>query len=332
MYVLGIGLAFLPISIMIVFFLYRSFMIGEYKFCGQDSCTADPACTVDNYGGTNANGAVCQVETSVVGNAFAFYIFAMNMWATITLQYVELAMIAGVVGTYYFHEKDESLTKGAVKASFKRATTTSLGSLIYGAFILTTIRIVRMIIDNARAQAAGDGSSPAAQILLSILSCIISFIEGLIEFLTRYTVINVALTGADFCNAGRQTFEMLKRNLVSTVVVDSITGFVLGVGSFVFSLMVAGIMYLIASAALEDPVIKGLFVFIAWLFAFMAITFFSDVVQQAMNAVFVCWTIDKDNNLNTRPEIHEAYDGFAVMSEEEARKKNPQWFRNNPAQ
>lgn len=57
-------------------------------------------------------------------------------------------------------------------------------------------------------------------------TCIVCIAEALlagIEFVTKFTVIAVAVTGDGFCAAAQRTFGLLRRNLLSSVTVDSVS-------------------------------------------------------------------------------------------------------------
>jgi hypothetical protein len=59
-----------------------------------------------------------------------------------------------------------------------------------------------------------------------VASCIVCCFEAIlsgIEFVTKFTIITVAITGDSFCTAAQQTFGLLRRNLLSSVTVDSVS-------------------------------------------------------------------------------------------------------------
>jgi hypothetical protein len=59
-----------------------------------------------------------------------------------------------------------------------------------------------------------------------VASCIVCCFEAIlsgIEFVTKFTIITVAITGDSFCTAAQRTFGLLRRNLLSSVTVDSVS-------------------------------------------------------------------------------------------------------------
>lgn len=90
--------------------------------------------------------------------------------------------------------------------SFKHAMTTSFGSICEAGAILTIVNIIRQMAQKKE----GDKDNILTCLLRMVLNCILS----IIEFLTRFATIRIAITGEAFWEGGREATGLLKRNLL----------------------------------------------------------------------------------------------------------------------
>lgn len=311
-YSLGIVFAYLPFAFLSGWFTYRVVLAGELReIPGVDDDHPDYKW-------------VEHPLTRPLSAVIAFHLY----WTSSFVTYVQTATIAGVVGTHYFHGNDASAMENVTRKSLARALTTSLGSLFYGALISAVVQMIRNAMNQ---QKRGRRSNMATLILVIMIKCVLSCILAWIEFFTKYTAIHVALSGQNFCDSAKSTFEMLKRNLVSTVVVDRIVGMVLGGGAFIMAVAVAIFLGTTSSSLMSETddvvaiVITVVVASVGFLLSIITLSFIIRVIETAANTVFVCYTIDKDNAIQTNPHIHNTYDGFAQIDEDKAAKLYPSY-------
>lgn len=64
--------------------------------------------------------------------------------------------------------------------------------------------------------------------ILNIARCCLNYVEEIVSFFTRFTTSFAAITGESFFKSAKLTYNLLKRNFLSTVVVDLYANYVLG--------------------------------------------------------------------------------------------------------
>lgn len=76
--------------------------------------------------------------------------------------------------------------------------------------------MVRAAVDTARQE-------NAPGIVNIILGCCVNAFLAIIDFLNKFTINFAAITGEAYCTSARMTYELLKRNLLSAVFVETIS-------------------------------------------------------------------------------------------------------------
>ena len=76
--------------------------------------------------------------------------------------------------------------------------------------------MVRAIVDSAR-QENGPG------IVNLVLRCCVNALMAAVDFLNKFTINFAAITGEAYCSSAKMTYELLRRNLLSAVFVETIS-------------------------------------------------------------------------------------------------------------
>lgn len=90
------------------------------------------------------------------------------------------------------------------------------------------MRVVRAAVDSARQE-----DTPGFFIL--ILRCCVNALMTAIDFLNKFTINFAAITGEAYCSSAKMTYELLKRNLLSAVFVETVSTRLLAGIAFVLS-------------------------------------------------------------------------------------------------
>lgn len=98
--------------------------------------------------------------------------------------------------------------------------------------LIGVVRIVRTIVDGARQE-------DRTGVLNLVLRCCVNALLSAIDFLNKFTIIFAAITGEGYCSSARMTYELLKRNLLSAVFVETISTRLLAGIIFVLSAIYA---------------------------------------------------------------------------------------------
>ncbi|KAL6473428.1 hypothetical protein MHYP_G00169890 [Metynnis hypsauchen] len=146
--------------------------------------------------------------------------------------------LAGAFASYYwaFH-KPADIPACPLVSSFMRALRYHVGSLAFGALILTIVQLIRIILEyiDHKCRAA---QNPCARFLLCCLKCCFWCLEKFIKFLNRNAYIMIAIYGKNFCVSAKNAFLLLMRNILRVVVLDKVTDLLLFFGKL---LVVGGI-------------------------------------------------------------------------------------------
>lgn len=82
--------------------------------------------------------------------------------------------------------------------------------------LLCIVRMVRALVDSTRQE-------DATEMVNSILRCCVNTLLSSFDFLNKFTINFTAITGEAYCTSAKMAHELLKRNLLSTVFVETIS-------------------------------------------------------------------------------------------------------------
>ncbi|XP_049891179.1 choline transporter-like protein 4 [Epinephelus moara] len=146
--------------------------------------------------------------------------------------------LAGAFASYYWaFTKPDDIPMFPLSTSFIRALRYHVGSLAFGALILTLVQLVRIILEyiDHKTRAA---QNACARFILCCMKCCLWCLEKFIKFLNRNAYIMIAIYGKNFCVSAKNAFMLLMRNVVRVVVLDKVTDLLLFFGKL---LVVAGV-------------------------------------------------------------------------------------------
>ncbi|KAJ3395887.1 putative choline transporter, neither null mutation nor overexpression affects choline transport [Lobulomyces angularis] len=131
--------------------------------------------------------------------------------------------------------------------------------------------------------------------------CILSWIEGLVQYFNHYAFTQVAIYGKDYCSAAKATWALIQTKGVDAIVNDNLIGAVLTMGGLFIGLLCGGLSYVfyIFSEMPKDhfayPLTMFLFCFII---AFTEFLILSEVINSGVSATFVCLSEDANIEWN----------------------------------
>ncbi|KAK7124214.1 hypothetical protein R3I94_018546 [Phoxinus phoxinus] len=267
------------------------FNISQYPGC------ASARCVFINY---NSEGLVQKsIFNLQIYNVVAF------LWCVNFVIALGQCTLAGAFASYYWaFRKPADIPTFPLSQSFIRALRYHVGSLAFGALILTLVQLVRIILEylDHKFKAA---QNPCARFLMCCLKCCFWCLEKFIKFINRNAYIMIAVYGKNFCVSAKNAFSLLMRNIIRVVVLDKVTDLLLffgkllvvgGVGVLAFFFFSGGIPNsgtTFQTAALNYywmPIITV--VFGAYLIAH---GFFS-VYNMGVDTLFLCFLEDLERN------------------------------------
>lgn len=92
----------------------------------------------------------------------------------------------------------------------------SFGTVCLSGMLICVVRLVRAAVDSAR-------QGEAQGMVNIVLRGVVNIFLSAVEFLNKFTVNFASITGESYCSSARMTYELLKRNLLSPVFVETIS-------------------------------------------------------------------------------------------------------------
>ncbi|KAJ3286964.1 putative choline transporter, neither null mutation nor overexpression affects choline transport [Rhizoclosmatium sp. JEL0117] len=239
----------------------------------------------------------------------------INFWFSEVVRNTVHVAVCGTFASYFFlgiqqpnSNKVTLPTNHTTASSLKRALTTSFGSICFGSLLVSLIRTLKFIAQIARQDAAQDGNIICC-LFATCLECILSCMADILDFFNKYAYTEIAIYGKPYCDAGKDTWNLIKYKGIDLIINDCMIGQVLGMGSFFTALICAfaGWLYVHFNNGLgslgNDVAVYIVTCLIcaiigAWLFLVLL-----EVVDSGTSATFVCLAEDPATIQRTLPRL-----------------------------
>ncbi|CAJ1012707.1 putative Plasma-membrane choline transporter [Leishmania naiffi] len=239
------------------------------------------AAPIDRFYKGTANGGY--------GFVIAVLVFSL-MWVSQVMPNVMHVTSSGLVATWYFAGSN-NMPRNPTLASFKRAITTSFGSICFGSLVVAIIQFIRWLVESS-------GSDYENGFLRCLLECMLRCLQSIVEYLNRYAFVHVAIYGCGYIEGAKRTFALCKQCFFAAYFNDCLLAPTLNMFLFAISLLYA----LIAGVVSRSWPI-GVLVFCV---AAMVHSLFFVPVDSAVTTVFVCFAECPDALRESDPELYAA--------------------------
>ncbi|XWS40181.1 hypothetical protein CRYUN_Cryun18bG0118400 [Craigia yunnanensis] len=229
----------------------------------------------------------------------AYYTLAIltMLWSLTTMVEAQVYVISGTVAQWYF-SKEEKKPKRSIRSSLRNAFGPSSGTVCLSGLLICAVRVVRAAVDSARQDVPG--------IVNLVLRCCVNALLSAVDFVNKFTINFAAITGEAYCTSARMTYELLRRNLLSDVFVDTVSTRLLAGVIFVISAV-----YTIVCAILKGVSDLGVNAYIvavlAWVMLLVVLGFFVQMLDNVIETVYICYATDRDRGEVYKQEVHEVY-------------------------
>ncbi|KAJ3066751.1 putative choline transporter, neither null mutation nor overexpression affects choline transport [Podochytrium sp. JEL0797] len=227
----------------------------------------------------------------------------INFWFNEVVRNTAHVAICGTFASYFFlgmeQPNSDAVTlpsNHTTAKSLGRALTTSFGSICFGSLLISLIRTLRFLAQMARNDAAQDGNILCC-ILATCMECILGCLQGMLDFFNKYAYTEIAIYGKSYCDAGRDTWNLIQYKGIDLIINDCMIGMVLGMGSLFCALFCAFMGFLVvnfngfgtvgATTGSYLGVCFGCAFIGGWLFLVLM-----EVVDSGQSATFVCLAED----------------------------------------
>lgn len=237
-------------------------------------------------------------QDSWVPAYFALAILTMLWSLTVAIE-AQVYVISGTIAQWYFSKEDTPPRK-SIRSSLRNAFGPSSGTICLSGLLICVVRMVRTIVDGAKRE-------DAPGFVNIVLRCCVNAFLWAIEFLNKFTITFAAITGEAYCTSARMTYELLKRNLLSAVFVETISTRLLAGIVFVFSAIYAVVVWAILEGVSDLGVDSYLVAVLAWVLLIVVLGFFIHVLDDVIDTVYVCYAVDRDRGEVCKQDVHEVY-------------------------
>ncbi|ESQ53107.1 hypothetical protein EUTSA_v10024826mg [Eutrema salsugineum] len=237
-------------------------------------------------------------EDSWVPAYFALAILTM-LWSLAVMVEMQVYVISGAIAQWYF-SKEDIIPKKCIRSSLRNAFGQSFGTICLSGTLICVVRVVRAIVDNAREE------NPQG-ILSLVLRCCANALLGALDYLNKFTINFAAITGEAYCTSAKMTYELLRRNLLSAVFVETVSTRILTGIVFVLSAAYAVATWAVLKGVSNLGVDSYLVAILAWLLLIVILAFFVHVLDNVIDTIYVCYAIDRDKGDVCKQEVHEVY-------------------------
>ncbi|CAA0807752.1 Plasma-membrane choline transporter family protein [Striga hermonthica] len=251
----------------------------------------------------------------------AYYALAIltMLWSMAVMVEAQVYVISGTIAQWYFSkDDDESGPKHAIRSSLRNAFGSSSGTICLSGLLICVVRVVRSVVDSARQE-------NASGIVNFILRCCANALLSAVDFLNKFTINFAAITGESYCKAAKMTYELLRRNLLSTVFVETVSTRILAGIVLVLSAIYAIVVCVLLKAVFHLSNEAYFVVVISWALLIVILGFFVHVLDNVIDTVYVCYAIDKDSGEVYKQDVHEVYVHLPI-----SRSHQPGFMSRNP--
>ncbi|KAK8625178.1 hypothetical protein V6N13_090054 [Hibiscus sabdariffa] len=237
-------------------------------------------------------------QDSWVPAYFTLAILTM-LWSLTTMVEAQVYVISGTIAQWYFSKDDENPHR-SIRRSLRNAFGPSSGTVCLSGLLICVVRVVRAAVDSAREE-------DVPGIVNLVLRCCVNALMSAIEFLNKFTINFAAVTGEAYCTSARMTYELLRRNLLSAVFVETISTRLLAGVIFVFSAVYAIVVCAILNGVSDLGDNAYIVAVLAWVLLIAVLGFFVHVLDNVIDTVYICYAIDRDRGEVYKQEVHDVY-------------------------
>ncbi|KAH7429429.1 hypothetical protein KP509_09G047300 [Ceratopteris richardii] len=241
----------------------------------------------------------------------AYYVLTIFtlLWSILLMTEAQVYVLSSTVAQWYFAPSEAQVT-GSIRKALKNAFGPSFGTVTFSGLVVSFIRMVRSAIDTSARPEGGRG------FFHSMLECCVMLTLRSFEFINKFTINFAAISGESYCNSARLAYELLKRNLLSPVLVEVISTRLLAGMVFVLSVVYAIVVCAILRAGMNLGPVAYYVTVVAWFLLFVIFLLFCQVLDNAIDTIYICYAIDKDSGAVSNFEVHDVYLNLPVSRDQ----------------
>ncbi|XP_010780908.1 choline transporter-like protein 1 isoform X2 [Notothenia coriiceps] len=202
--------------------------------------------------------------------------------------------ISGAVVTYYFTRNKSQMPATPILSSMARTFRYHLGTLAKGSFIITLVKIPRLILMYIHSQLKGKENA-CARCMLKGCICCLWCLEKCLAYLNQNAYTATAINSTNFCTSARDAFLILVENAIRVATINTVGDFVLFLGK-VLVVACTAFAGVLALNYQREYTVWVLPLLIVSVFAFLVAHCFLSVFENVVDVLFLCFAVDSKYN------------------------------------
>jgi len=225
-------------------------------------------------------------QTAGAQGFIIFLLYALIYWHNIVTINVAHVTACSVMGAWLYNRSLDNVSL----SSFKRAITTSFGSICFGALIEAVVRALSALLRHLERNA----ENQCTMIVLCCLRCLINLIADIISYINSYAFVFVALYQESYLESAKDCWNMFKTRGCEAIVNDDLTTIPLYLGA----------MFLVCVVVVVGMVVDGLSANVLIAITFALVIYFCSVYTliSYTKTLYVVWINDPASFKSNRPE------------------------------
>ncbi|XP_078264396.1 choline transporter-like protein 3 [Rhinoraja longicauda] len=216
------------------------------------------------------------------------------IWTSEFLLACQQMTIAGAVVCCYFNRDKHNLPSYPILSSISRFFNYHLGTVAKGSFIITLVRIPRIVLLYIHSVLKGKENT-CARCLLKCCQCCLCCWEKCLQYLNQNAYIATAINGTNFCTSGKDAFFLIVNNALNVAAINCFGDFLLFLGKvFIVCFTVFG--GLMAFNYTRDLNFWAIPLIMVAFFAYLVAHCFLSVFEMVVDVLFLCYAVDLATN------------------------------------
>ncbi|XP_013403883.1 choline transporter-like protein 1 isoform X2 [Lingula anatina] len=220
------------------------------------------------------------------------------IWTSEFIIACQQLVVAGAVAKWYF-TRDKKTLKNPLGDAVCMLILHHMGSVAFGAFIITLVKLPRWILMYLHEKLNGS-QNKCAQYCLKCCICCLWCLEKCLKFLNQNAYTIVAIRGTNFCSSARKAFTTIVSNVLRVAAINSVGDFILFLGKVAVMTGTGAIGILMFKG---DPLLNYFFVpvIVVCLFAYFIAHSLLSMYEMVIDALLLCFCEDCQINDGVTP-------------------------------
>ncbi|XP_072366646.1 choline transporter-like protein 3 isoform X1 [Scyliorhinus torazame] len=216
------------------------------------------------------------------------------IWTSEFLVACQQMTIAGAVVCCYFNRDKNNPPSYPILSSVSKLFNYHLGTVVKGSFIITFVRIPRIVLLYVHSILKGKEST-CARCLAKCCACCLCCLEKWLRFLNQNAYVATAINGTNFCTSAKEAFFLIVNNALNVTAINCFGDFLLFLGKvFVVCFTIFG--GLVAFNYNRDLNVWVIPLIMVSFFAYLMAHCFLSVFEMVVDVLFMCYAVDLATN------------------------------------